>query len=370
MSHTWTELDVGVLDDNIRSIRAALSAGTEMIAVVKANAYGHGMLPVARRAWDGGVTWFAVAHVAEATELRDALPGANILIVGVLDPADVEAAIEKEFIPLVVSKHHALALASAAQALAKTLRVQVKIDTGMGRLGFAWEDASRQLLPLARHGGLEFCGICTHFASSDGPTRASVKAQVERFKRVLSACEAAGLRFPFQHASNSGGILGGPDWDFGGVRPGILLYGYGPRLEHGRLVETRPFLQWKTRLVQVKKVPAGFAVSYDSTYVTERETCIGTLGVGYADGYCRSLSNKGFVLVEGQRKPVAGRVSMNLTTVDLGPFTAAKEGDEAVLLGTQGNESIWADEVAGWQDTISYEVLTNIRTDDRRVKPA
>jgi alanine racemase len=148
------------------------------------------------------------------------------------------------------------------------------------------------------------------------------------------------------------------------------MYGYGPKWELGRTVQTRPFLQWKTRLVQVKKVPSDFPVSYESTYVTSRETHIGTLDVGYSDGYSRLLSNKGWVIVNGERRPVAGRVTMNLTAVDLGPVTVAKEGDEVVLLGAQGNEAIWADEMAGWRGTISYEVLTNIRTDDRRVKPA
>ena len=147
-----------------------------------------------------------------------------------------------------------------------------------------------------------------------------------------------------------------------------MIYGYGSTLGQSRPVQVRPFLQWKTRLVQVKKVSGGFPVSYDSTYVTLGETRIGTLDAGYADGYSRLLGNKGCVLVEGKRKPIAGRVTMNLTAVNLGPDSMAKEGDEVVLLGTQGSEAIWADEIAGWRGTIPHEVLTNIQTNDRRIK--
>jgi len=369
-SNTWIELDLGILQRNLRALRDALPGETQIIFVVKANAYGHGMLPAAKQAWSDGVKWFAVAHIDEAVELRAALPGAEIIIVGAMDSAAVETAIAGKLTPMIVSDDHAKALAAAASAARKTLRCHAKIDTGMGRLGFAWEEAPRLLSALAKRGGLDISGICTHFASSGSPKRTFVDIQAVRFCKTVTACQDAGLNIPFRHVANSGAILGGTDCDFDGVRPGILLYGYGPRLEPGRQVPAQPFLQWKTRLVQVKKVASGFPVSYDSTHVTLRPTHIGTLDVGYADGYSRLLSNKGFVLVEGQRKPIAGRVTMNLTAVDLGPTTNAKPGDEAVLLGQQGNAAIGADEIADWRGTISYEVLTNIHTTDRRVKTA
>jgi len=195
----------------------------------------------------------------------------------------------------------------------------------------------------------------------------------------VRACEAARLTGLFRHASNSGAILSGADRDLDGVRPGILLYGYGPRVTIRRqgpadtaaqTVETQPFLQWKTRIVQVKKVPAGFPVGYDSTYVTPRETGIATLDVGYADGYARLLGNRAEVIIRGRRCPVVGLVTMNLITVDLGPACEAGDGDEAVLLGRQGDASIWADEMARWRSTIPYEVLTNIHTSEIRVTGA
>jgi alanine racemase len=239
----------------------------------------------------------------------------------------------------------------------------------MGRIGFAWETAAAQLAGLVAGGKLEVRGLCTHFASADSRDRSFADEQFSRFERVLAACAEQGITDCFRHASNSGGLLQDAAWELDGVRPGILLYGYGPRLSTPRTgtIVTRPFLQWKTRVVHVKRVPAGFRVSYDSTYVTEHETCIATLDVGYADGYPRLLSNRGVVLVGGRRVPVAGRVTMNLTTVDVGPEARVAAGDEAVLLGTQGGEAIWADELADRARTISYEILTNIRASARRV---
>jgi alanine racemase len=239
----------------------------------------------------------------------------------------------------------------------------------MGRLGFAWKDAADRIRRLAVDPALSLEGLCTHFASSDSPDRKFTDTQAKRFTTVAAACRKSGLPRLFLHASNSGGILRDGAWDMDGVRPGILLYGYarGGGTDSGTdcRVRTRPFLQWKTRVLQVKRVPAGFPVSYDSTFVTDRETCIATVDVGYADGYSRLLSNRGAVVIGGRRRPIAGRVTMNLVTVDAGPEGDVQAGDEVVLLGEQNGTSIWADELAGWCETIPYEILTSIRTDRR-----
>ena len=385
MSKTWIELNLGILRENILGLKTALSAGAEIIFVVKSNAYGHGMIPVARRAWECGVKWFGVVHLDEALELRELLPDAEIIIMGAIEPADVPVVLEKNLITVIVSEKHASSLLSfdlsdeasaKADATGRSIRCHAKIDTGMGRLGFAWEEAAGTLTRLAGETRLDIQGICTHFACAGDQGSDFADVQADRFYKVVRTCRERGLSIPFKHMSNSDAILRNAAWDMEGVRAGILLYGYGqgasgtdhgPRTTDKRDIKTRPFLQWKTRVLQVKRVPAGFPVSYDSTYVTTRETCMATINVGYADGYSRLLSNRGFVLIGNRRRAVIGRVTMNFVTVDLGPVTDVREGDEATLLGVQGSESIWADEMAKWRETISYEVLANIRTDDRRL---
>lgn len=383
MTHTWVELDLQTLAGNLQALRKVLGSRTEIIFVVKADAYSHGLAEVATCAWAEGVRWFAVAHLSEAVALRRILAGARILVVGALPPADACSAAALGAVPILASREHSERLAAHAAAGGCSLTCHAKIDTGMGRLGIPWESAAQILCGLAGRTGLNITGICTHFSCADDADPGRTRRQVERFRHVCDACEKEGLRFEFRHVSNSGGIVHGCDWSCDGVRPGILLYGYNacvpggceedPESENGGAAVmngtplTRPFLSWKTRLVLVKRVPPGFAVSYGATYVTERETCIGTLDVGYSDGYSRAFSNKAQVLVRGRRCPVVGRVTMNLTMIDLGPESDAREGDVVTLLGQDGEEAIWADEIAQWSGTIPYEVLTNIRVPERRL---
>jgi alanine racemase len=223
-------------------------------------------------------------------------------------------------------------------------------------------------------------GICSHFASAEAKDGRFAELQMERFLRVITECRERGVVFSYRHMANSAAVLRCAAWDLDAVRPGILLYGYPPGTHaYGRNggaardnapepILTRPFLQWKTRILQIRRVPPHTPISYDSTYTTGRETYIATLAAGYADGVSRQLGNRGEVLIGGRRRRIVGRVTMDLMCVDLGPERCAEEGDEAVLLGEQGDSSIWADEVAVLRGTISYEVLTGIRTEDRRVR--
>jgi alanine racemase len=363
-SNAWIELDLDTLDRNLCALRAVVRPETAIVFVVKADAYGHGILPVARRAWSQGVRWFAVAHAADAVPLRDLLPEARILLTSATPPAEAAACAAHRLDALVVDIAQAEAMSRAVGLSPRPLSVHVKVDTGMGRLGLPWERAAEEVGRIAGLPGLKLEGLCTHFASSDNADRAFLEAQCARFHRVVELCERSGLRIPMRHASNSGGILNAPEMDLNAVRPGILVYGYAPRGAK-REVSMQPFLSWKTRVLQVKRVPAGFPVSYDSTCVTDRPTCLATLDAGYADGYNRRLSNRGMVLLDGRRCRVAGRVTMNLTVVDAGPDTQAQAGDEAVLIGRQGGASVWADELAALCDTIPYEILTSIRSAPR-----
>lgn len=359
--NTWTELDLDALGGNIRALRQAILPGAEIIFLVKANAYGHGMEKVAGHAAGCGIKWFAVAHVDDALALRKAVPDARIVLTSPAMPEDAATCAEAGIAALVVEAGQARGIAAALDGTGKTLTVHVEVDTGMGRLGIPWESAANELYAIARRENLRLEGVCTHFASSDSPDPAFLNEQADRFKRVIDSCRGSGLRIPMRHVSNSGAILADPSLDFEAVRPGIMLYGYPPSRLNPRPVAVRPFLQWKTRVLQVKEVPADFPVSYDSTYRTAHRTRLATLDVGYADGYTRHLSSKGIVLIGGRRHQIAGRVTMNLMVVDIGLNHSASPGDEVVLIGRQGKESIWADELAALAGTIPYEILTSIR---------
>jgi alanine racemase len=367
-NNTWVELNLGALTRNVASLVNCLKGGQKIIFVVKANAYGHGLAPIARQAWESGVRWFAVAHLDEALALRSLLPPAEILVLGRIAGREAPAAAAGDLIPVLVDPGHARELSSAMPLGTRPLRCHAKIDTGMGRMGFDWESAGVEIPAAARLPGLRVDGLCSHFASSAAPDRRFADEQFQRFRSAAAACESSGLAVSFRHVSNSGGIQREVEWQLGGVRPGLLLYGYPSIIPTEMPITVEPVLEWKTTVVQVKQVKAGFAVSYDSTYRTPRETVLATLDVGYADGYVRALSNKGTVLLGGRACPVAGRVTMNMLMVDAGPASTVQVGDEAVLLGRQGSAAIWADELATQAGTIPYEILTGIRTDNIRVK--
>ncbi len=366
MKNTWIELNMESLRANLRSMKESLRPGAELVFVVKSNGYGHGMVPISRCAWDSGIRWLAVTHFEEAVELRKAIPDVKILVLGVIQPEDVSEAIKLRITPIIVSKEHAVQLAERASTDGGTLRCHAKIDTGMGRLGFMWETAGAELLDVAEQGNLKIDGICTHFASAAGTPDKFAETQWGRFQSVIGELDRSGLQMSFKHASNSAAFAKHAEWDLDGIRSGILLYGYGSKGSDTR-VNTVPILNWKTRVVQVKAVPANFRVSYYSTYTTPMPTSIAVLNVGYVDGYSRLLSNRGQVLIRGRRMPVVGAVTMNFICVDVGRDSDVVAGDEAALIGDQGEESISASELAKNCRTIPYEILTSIRTDDRRV---
>ena len=359
--NAWTELDCEILKQNLEGMREAIAGRSECILVVKANAYGHGMEAVARHAFESGVRRFMVARMDEALALRPFLPAAQILLLGAVWPEDACVLMERRIVPVLVSESQAMALGEEARRRGMELPCHIKIDTGMGRFGVQWEEAASIILRLQGAGGLLIQGLCTHFASAGQPGGRLAEAQAARFHRVAQELEAAGLTGLFRHIANSVAFLLHPEWDMDGVRLGILAYGYSGRLA-GLRVHTKPCLQWKTRVVSVRRMPAGVSVGYLGTYTTVEPTCLAIIDVGYSDGFPRLMSNKGVVLIRGRRMRVVGRVSMNFATVDLGPETDVREGDEVVLIGQQGPETLWADELARWCQTIPYEILTNIRS--------
>ena len=357
---SWVEVDLARLRANVNAIQNAIGAG-RLVAVVKADAYGHGLAPVAAALGRAGVSCFAVAYVAEAEVVREVVPDARlILVLGAACPAEVPRMLQNRITPVVVSPDHGQALSAAALAAGGRLGVHVKLDTGMGRLGFVCPGETTHAAAICRLSGLDVQGLCTHFAMVEPEKKpTAARAQIEKFSEAAPVIEAAAGHRLFRHMSSSRAALLLPDCDQDAVRVGISLYGYGAA-ETGRRFMTAPVLQWKSRILQVKKVPAGFAVGYYSTYKTTGPTTLATISCGYTDGYQRHLGNKGHVLVGGKRCLVVGRVSMNWISVDLGPDSTARAGDEVVLIGEQGGERIWADEIAKHCGTIAYEILTGI----------
>jgi alanine racemase len=357
--NTYCQIDLDVLKANVRAVRSLIAPRAELIIVVKANAYGHGMVPVARTASDAGARWFAVAHVHEGVALRAALPATNILVLGVARGDEVADVLASRLVPVIVDEEQGLALAAGAERNGKVIEAHLKVDTGMGRLGVSVDRACHLFETLHRRKGLNIAGICTHFASVETRKASLGPTQMERFLDVCAKIEKIAGRRLFRHVSSSRAFQYFPDWDLDAVRPGIILYGYGSSEKEMR-ARTNPILQWKSRVVQAKQVPAGFPVGYYSAYITPGPTTIATVAVGYADGYHRALSNKGIVLIGERRCQVVGRISMNWITVDCGPESEVRAGDEVVLIGKQGTESIWADELARMVRTIPYEILTSI----------
>lgn len=353
------EVDLSALDHNIRQLKS-LSSATFM-AVVKADAYGHGAVPVAGQALRSGADRLAVARIGEAVALRQAGIGAPILVLGETPLDRAPALFAHDLSQTVYSLETARALSRMAKGYGRSLAVHLKVDTGMGRVGIGHEDPGAVAIAQTIAGleGLVLEGVYTHFAAADSADKGFARKQLERFQTYLKAI--AGLPVPFSHAANSAALMELPGSHLDMVRPGIALYGLYPSEEMDKTgIALRPVMSLKARIVQVKSVPAGFTVSYGATHVTRQPTTIATVSVGYADGLNRRLSNQGHMLVHGRRVPIVGRICMDLTMLDLGNMAGVRPGDEAVIFGSQGEAVLGADEIATRLGTISYEVVSAI----------
>ena len=351
-------IDLQALAHNFHEAKKR-AGGRKVLAVVKAQAYGHGAVPVARRLLDLGADMLGVALVEEGRELRGAGIEAPVLVMGAVFPEQAEELVRLRLTPAVASLAVARALSGAAQRQGTLAAAHVKIDTGMGRIGLAPEAAADFIAEAARLKGVRIEGLMTHFADADLRDKQFAAGQVDRFEGLIAALEGRGLSVPVRHAANSAALLDYGRALFTMVRPGIMLYGYDP-LEGTCGADLRPVLSLVTRIAFLKRVPAGTPVSYGRTFITGRESLIATVPIGYADGYSRGLSNRGEALVQGKRAPVAGRVCMDMTMLDVTDVPGVREGDETILIGSQGGERITADDVAARTGTISYEVLCAI----------
>lgn len=354
----WAEIDLGAVAHNMNEIRRATKPSAKVMAAVKANAYGHGAVEVSKTALENGADWLGVARVAEGIALRQAGIDAPILILGFISPEQSGDVVKHRLSQAVYTKNMALALAEAAAREGIRVKVHLKVDTGMGRIGWVADpEAEKEILEIASEPNLELEGIFTHFATADSSDKTYAMEQFSRFQELIEDLRKHGLEFPIKHAANSAAIMELPETHLDMVRAGIIVYGLYPSDEVDRkYVLLRPALALKALVALVKKVPAGFKVSYGCTFTSSRPTVIATLPLGYADGYSRLLSSKGEALLHGCRAPVVGRVCMDQLMVDVGHIPGVKIGDEAVLIGRQGGEEISADEVAAKLGTISYEI--------------
>ena len=331
------------------------------MAVVKADAYGHGAVPVARTAIDTGATWLGVATPEEALPLRAAGIVSRILVLGPIAPEQADLVVSQHLDQCVSDSGQAETLDRAARARGRSLAVHLKVDTGMGRVGLRPHEVRKAVEKICALASVRLVGLMTHFAEAEAEDPAFAREQLARFEEAARDLVAAGIAVPIRHAANSAGLLLLPEARLDLVRPGIMLYGYhprGPQREPEPLL--RPALRFRTLISQVRDVARGESVSYGRTFVAPRDLRVATLPVGYADGCGRLLSNRGHALVRGRRVPIVGRVCMDMTMVDVSGLPDVRMGDEAVLIGRQGEEEISADEVAEAQGTISYEVLCRI----------
>ena len=356
---TWVEVDLAAVRDNLRALRAFLGEGVGVIAVVKAGAYGHGAVPVARCLEEAGADALAVAILEEALELRRAGIGLPILLLNGFWPGEEAEIIRRDLTPAVYAEDMVLRLAGEAGRLKAPARYAVKIDTGMTRLGIPFEQAGEVVRRCLATEWARCQGLYTHFSSADEPGHPATRRQIGRFRQVLAdlpSGKAAGFH---NHMANSAAILGFREAWCDAVRPGLMLYGINP-LRRPAPLTLSPVLSFKTSIVQVKTIGVGTGVGYGGDYVASRSTRIAILPVGYADGVNRLLAPGGNVLLRGRRIPFAGRISMDLTAVDIGSSSEAAVGDEVCLIGRQGSEEITVGEFAAACSTIPYEALCRI----------
>ena len=359
---TWVEIDLDALAHNIGEVRARIAADHQILLVVKADAYGHGAVEVSRAAVAAGVDMLGVATLQEGIELRQAGIASPILILSPPMESETRDVIEYDLACTVPSLGIARALSRVCVDRRKTGSVHVEVDTGMGRSGVGLEEALPFVTAVGKLPGLSLDGVYTHFPASDEDV-AFTRGQVSDFASLLTRLDRKGISVPLKHAANSAALLGvaeslAPPLNM--VRPGLMVYGLRPSGRSPGDARLRPVMSFKSRIAQIRDLPEGHPISYGMTFRTRGAMRIAVIPVGYGHGYSWRLSNAGEVLVRGTRAPIVGRVTMDVTLVDIDALPEARVGDEVVLFGRQGDAEITVDEVAARVGTINYEIICGI----------
>ncbi len=361
----WVEINLDYISYNIAQFRQLVAPTTRIMAVVKADGYGHGAAVVGKAALASGAESLAVAFVEEGILLRQAGIEAPILLLGYTDPVHYATLIEHNLTPTVFDFLTAAELSKQAQAAGVILPLQLKIDTGMGRVGLLPAEAAAIVEQIAGLPAIKIEGIFTHLASAEDENQSYTEEQLRKFNIVVETLKAKNIAFPLVHAANSAAAINYPGSHYNLIRLGLALYGHYPAPSLSKCgVTLKPALTFKSRVVMVKKLPPGSCISYGCTYKTAAVETIATVSVGYADGYNRQLSNKGEVLIRGIRAPVVGRVCMDHLMVNVTHIPGVQRGDEVILYGRQGAEEIPVEEAAALIGTVNYELLCAV---DKRV---
>lgn len=359
-------IDLGALRHNFERLRRLCAPGVKMMPVIKADAYGHGLLGCARTLAASGADYLGVGSVEEGRALRLAGISLPILILLGILPEDANHVVSQDFEVALYRLDVAEALDAAAAAQFKKVGVHLKVDTGMGRLGVAPQEVLPVLERLKTCGNLEVRGLISHLAMADLEDKTYTYRQISEFEELLAAARLKGFDLPLSHIANSAALLDVKAAHFSLVRPGIMLYGSPPAPGRPAPVDLKPVMSLRSQVVQLKRLPPGTSISYGGTYVTPDWCDLAVVPVGYCNGYSRLLSNRGEVLIKGRRAPIRGRVCMNLTMVEVTHIPDVEVGEPVTLLGEDGGDRLSGDELAGWAQTISYEIYCALGTANPR----
>lgn len=358
----YASVNLDAIYDNMKNIKENTKDGTGMIAVIKTDGYGHGAVPIAKTV-DELVWGYAVATSDEGVNLRTNGVTKPVIILGYTHESQYEKIVENDLRPAIFTFEDAKKLSDVACSESKKAKIHIKIDTGMSRIGFHPDkDSVKVISDISRLPGIEIEGIFTHFYASDETDKTSAYEQYKIFNYIISELEKQGVNIPIKHCSNSAAIIDMPDVNMDCVRVGIALYGMYPSDEVDKTkVKLTPAMELKSHIICLKEVEKGVGISYGATYVTSEKTKVATVSVGYGDGYRRSLSNKGYVLIRGQKAPILGRVCMDQFMVDVTHIKDVHRGDVVTLLGKDGDMEITAEELAGMAgETFNYEIVCDI----------
>ena len=354
---TKAEVDLGALAYNYHQLRQLAPPSVKFLAVVKADAYGHGAIPVSKKLEELGADFLGVATVKEGVELRNGGIKGPILVLSGIYQEEVEDVLAYQLTPMVYRLEIAEALATAARKKGQKIPVHIKVDTGMGRIGVLSEEAPAFVSRLRKFENLAIEGIASHFSTADEGNSSFTEEQLKRLSRTIEEMKKLDIDPPFCHIANSAALVNLPAAHFTLVRPGIMLYGSYPSPSLKDKISLRQVMSWMSLIADLKQVPEDYPISYGRTFVTQRPSIIAAIPVGYADGYNRLFSNRGEVLIKGMRAPVVGRVCMDWTMVDVTDIPGVEVGDEVVLMGSQLGQEITPDEMGGRIGTIPYEIL-------------
>ncbi len=368
MSYNHIEIDLKAIGHNFEAIKGLLAnSGAGIMAVVKSNAYGHGMLEVSQVLEKAGAWGFGISETEEAAILREGGIAAPILLMSGLPPEAEKEVLDLDLISGITDVASLNRLESASGARDRTCRIHLKVDTGMGRMGFSPDELLEVVKDLGRWPHLRPEGLYSHLSSADDPLDPFNKMQLDSFAAILKEVKALGWDPPVVHLANSAGLIHFPSAHYSLVRPGLAIYGSYPGPQSRKVIELQAAMSFRSRIVAVRHLPEGSSVSYGHSFYTKRPSRIAVVPVGYDDGYQRSLSNRSWVLIRGRRCPVVGRICMKAFMADVSMLDEIRPGEEVVLLGKQGNGAITVEELAQWGSTISYEILCLLGRRNKRL---